>query len=117
MQLTVLGCSGSVPGPGLATSGYLLRSADTTVVLELGNGTLAQLAGLVDPFDIDALVFSHLHADHCADFAALAVYRRYHPAPPYDTAARRLLVHAPADAPNRFAMMYAACAAERAAAD
>jgi ribonuclease BN (tRNA processing enzyme) len=102
---------------GAAASGYLLTSGDTTLVLDLGNGTLAQLGLRLDPFDVDALVFSHLHADHCADFPALTVYRRYHPDPPYDPRARRLPVYAPEGSGERFAMMYAACEAERASTD
>ena len=47
------------------------------------NGTLAQLQAVADPFDLDALVLTHLHPDHCADVSALTVLRRYHPAPPY----------------------------------
>jgi ribonuclease BN (tRNA processing enzyme) len=117
MRLTVLGCSGSVPTAGAAASGYLLTSGTTRLVLDLGNGTLAQLGLSLDPFDVDALVFSHLHADHCADFPALTVYRRYHPDPPHDPRRRRLPVYAPDDAAERFAKMYAPCADELASTD
>jgi ribonuclease BN (tRNA processing enzyme) len=117
MRLTVLGCSGSVAMDGAAASGYLLRFGDARLVLDLGNGTLSQLGLHVDPFHVDALVFSHLHADHCADFPALTVYRRYHPDPPYDPTVRRLPVHAPGGAAERFALMYAPCAEERAYTD
>jgi ribonuclease BN (tRNA processing enzyme) len=117
MRLTVLGCSGSVPMAGAAASGYLLTADDTRLVLELGNGILSQLGLRLDPFDLDALVFSHLHADHCADFPALTVYRRYHPDPPYDPSRHRLPVYAPDGAAERFALMYAACAEERASTD
>jgi ribonuclease BN (tRNA processing enzyme) len=117
MRLTVLGCSGSVPMGGAAASGYLLSSGPAKLVLDLGNGTLSQLGCCLDPFDLNALVFSHLHADHCADFPALTVYRRYHPNPPYDPRWYRLPVYAPDDAAERFAMMYAPCAEERAGAD
>ncbi|MCW2631827.1 MAG: beta-lactamase, partial [Pseudonocardia sp.] len=40
MRLTVLGCSGSGPGPHSPGSGYLLRAGDARLVLELGNGAL-----------------------------------------------------------------------------
>jgi ribonuclease BN (tRNA processing enzyme) len=115
--LTVLGCSGSVPGPTTPASGYLVEADGVRVAMDLGNGTLATLQTRCDPFDLDALLFSHLHADHCADFSALTVLRRYHPDPPHDPTARPLPVHGPSDAPARFAAAYAANAAEAAGTD
>lgn len=117
MRLTILGCSGSVPGPNAAASGYLIEADDFLLGLELGNGTLAQLQTVRDPFDLDALLLSHLHPDHCADFSALTVLRRYHPDPPYPSRPRRLPVHAPAGAPDRLANAYASDEIERAATD
>lgn len=117
MRLIVLGCSGSGPGPGGPASGYLVEAGDTRLTLDLGNGTFGALQRHLDPWQLDAAVFSHLHADHCSDFASLTVFRRYHPRPPYDATAGRLAVHAPAEAPDRFAAAYAPSAAERAATD
>lgn len=117
MRLTVLGCSGSVPGPGSPASGYLVEAGAARLVLDLGNGTLGALQRHLDPWAVDALLFSHLHSDHCADFGALVVHRRYHPHPAYDAAARPLPVHAPDTAPDRLAAAYAPSAAERAVTD
>lgn len=117
MRLVVLGCSGSGPGPDSPASGYLVEAGDAHLVLDLGNGTLGALQRHLDPWRLDAVVFSHLHPDHCADFAALVVYRRYHPRPPVDPTVHRLPVHAPAEAADRFAVAYAPSAAERAATD
>jgi ribonuclease BN (tRNA processing enzyme) len=117
MRLIVLGCSGSGPGPDSPASGYLVEAGDTRLVLDLGNGTLGALQRHIDPWRLDAVVFSHLHPDHCADFASLVVHRRYHPRPPYDPSARPLPVYAPAEAPGRFAAAYAPSAAERAETD
>jgi ribonuclease BN (tRNA processing enzyme) len=108
--LTVLGCSGSAPGPGAPGSGYLLEADGFVLAIELGNGTLAELP---DPFALDAIVFSHLHPDHCADFSALTVLRRYHPRAPTG----RLPVYAPSEAPTRFAAAYCPSEAERIEAD
>jgi ribonuclease BN (tRNA processing enzyme) len=105
--LTVLGCSGSTPGPRSPSSGYLLEADGFALGVELGNGTLAELQAVRDPFTLGGLVFSHLHPDHCADFTALTVLRRWHPAPPVDPGANRLAVHAPKEAPTRFAAAYA----------
>jgi len=117
MRMIVLGCSGSGPGPSSPASGYLVEAGDVRLVLDLGNGTLGALQRHLDPWRLDALAFSHLHPDHCADFTALVVYRRYHPRPPVDPTAHRLAVHAPREAPDRFAAAYAPDAAERAATD
>jgi ribonuclease BN (tRNA processing enzyme) len=113
VKIIVLGCSGSVPGPDLPTSGYLVEAGGFRLVLDLGAGTFAKLQTHCSPFDVDALLLSHLHLDHCADFAALTTYRRRHPRPPYDPRARRLPVHAPAGAAERLANAHAASRAER----
>jgi ribonuclease BN (tRNA processing enzyme) len=105
--LNVLGCSGSIPGPNAAASGYLVESGDDMIALDLGNGTLAALQAVRDPFQLDALLFSHLHPDHCADFSALAVLRRYHPTPPRDPRTHRLPVYGPSNTATRFASAYA----------
>lgn len=117
MRLIVLGCSGSGPGPASPAAGYLVQAGDVSVTMDLGNGTFGALQRHLDPFELDAALFSHLHPDHCADFSALVVSRRYHPYPPYDVTSRRMPVHAPAEAPERFAGAYAASAAERAETD
>jgi ribonuclease BN (tRNA processing enzyme) len=115
MKLLVLGCSGSGPGPSSPASGYLVEAGDVRLVLDLGNGTVGALQRHLDPWRLDAVAFSHLHPDHCADFSALVVHRRYHPFAPAD--AGRLPVFAPADAPDRFAAAYAPSSAERAETD
>jgi ribonuclease BN (tRNA processing enzyme) len=107
VRLTILGCSGSIPGPNQAASGYLVEADGFTLGMDLGNGTLAQLQAMRDPFTLDALLLSHLHPDHCADVSALTVLRRYHPAPPFDVSERKLPVYAPAEAPSRLANAYA----------
>ena len=113
MKLTVLGCSGSMPGPDSPASGYLIEAGEGRLVMDLGNGTLSALQRHLDPWALDGVLFSHLHPDHCADFSALVVHRRYHPFPPFDPATRPLPVHAPVEAPERFAAAYAPSAAER----
>jgi ribonuclease BN (tRNA processing enzyme) len=112
--LTVLGCSGSVPGPGAATSGYLLEAEGFVLGIEFGTGALAQLQLVRDPFALDAFLFSHLHPDHCADLVPLTVLRRYHPSP---SRTGLLPVHAPAEAPSRFVAAYSPDAADRAVTD
>lgn len=68
LTLTVLGCSGSYPGPGGACSGYLVSDGETQVLVDAGSGTVANLQGYVPPPDtVDAIVLSHQHPDHWSD--------------------------------------------------
>jgi ribonuclease BN (tRNA processing enzyme) len=77
MSVTVLGCSGSYSGPGSACSGYLVRSGGTNVVIDMGNGSLANLLRHLSLDDLDAVVLSHSHADHWVDATGLRVALRY----------------------------------------
>lgn len=113
MQLTVLGCAGSAPGPDLPTSGYLVEAGGVRIAVELGGGVFGALQRYCDPFRLDAVLLSHLHLDHCADFSALTTYLRHHPAPPASFG--RLPVFAPAHAPGRLANAHAASEEELAA--
>jgi ribonuclease BN (tRNA processing enzyme) len=67
LTLTVLGCSGSYPGPGQACSGYLIQGQGTTLWLDAGPGTLANLQLWVGLGDVDAVILSHRHPDHWTD--------------------------------------------------
>jgi ribonuclease BN (tRNA processing enzyme) len=67
LTLTVLGCSGSYAGPGGACSGYLLQDGTTTVWVDAGSGTLANLQRHVALDAVDAVVLSHEHPDHWSD--------------------------------------------------
>ena len=113
----MLGCSGSGPGPASPASGYLVEAGGRWLAMDLGNGTFGALQRHLDPWALDGVLFSHLHPDHCSDFASLVVHRRYHPRPPVDPTAHRLAVHAPAEAPARFAAAYAPSAADLAETD
>ncbi|MCB0895289.1 MAG: MBL fold metallo-hydrolase, partial [Nocardioidaceae bacterium] len=69
MRLTIVGCSGSYPGPEAPASCYLLEADDAggrtwRVLLDLGNGALGALHRYADPLAVDAVLLSHLHADH-----------------------------------------------------
>ncbi|WP_375479231.1 MBL fold metallo-hydrolase [uncultured Jatrophihabitans sp.] len=77
MTVTVLGCSGSVPGPDSPASGYLVEAEGYRLVVDLGHGAFGALQRHVSPADIDAIVVSHLHADHCIDLTAYIVALRY----------------------------------------
>ena len=117
MRLTVLGCSGSAPGPESPASGYLVEADGARIVMDLGNGAFGPLQRHLDPWQLDAVLLSHLHPDHCSDVSSLVVHRRYHPRPPYDPTSRPLPVYAPAEAPGRLAAAYAPSMQELAGSD
>ncbi len=77
MQLTVLGCDGSWPGPGGAGSSYLLSSDGFHLVLDLGGGSLGRLQEHIAIADIGAICISHAHPDHYADLFPLSVARHW----------------------------------------
>lgn len=87
MRLTIVGCSGSISGIESASSCYLLDASQdgqtTSILLDLGSGALGQLLRYVSPHKLDAVLLSHLHADHVADMAALAAYWNWVPGPPH----------------------------------
>ncbi len=103
MRLTVIGCSGSFPGPGSPASCYLVEHDGFRLVLDMGNGSLGPLSTRVHPRELDAVVLSHLHPDHCLDLTSLYVARRYHPE---GLPARKVAVHAPRGAAARLAAAY-----------
>lgn len=78
LSVTVLGCSGSYAGPGGACSGYLVRSPEATVALDLGPGTLANLQQHCALGELDAVVLSHEHPDHWIELPVLRNALRYY---------------------------------------
>jgi ribonuclease BN (tRNA processing enzyme) len=77
LSVTVLGCSGSFAGVDGACSGYLVRGAGTTVWLDAGPGTLANLQRHVALSDLDAIVLSHSHPDHWLELPVVRNAMRY----------------------------------------
>ena len=67
MRLTVLGKSPAWQDAGGACSGYLIEEGDTRVLLDCGNGVFAKLRLHTDYSELDAVVISHMHADHFLD--------------------------------------------------
>jgi ribonuclease BN (tRNA processing enzyme) len=79
MRLTVLGKSPSWQDAGGACSGYLLEEDGTAVVIDCGNGVFGKLRERIDYVDVDAVVISHLHADHFLDLVPFAYALTYAP--------------------------------------
>lgn len=102
MKLTVVGCSGSFPGPESPASSYLLEHDGTRILLDLGNGALGHLQRYTDLYEVDGVVLSHLHVDHFIDLCSYYVALKYCPGGP----ARRLPVWGPQDTGERLVAAY-----------
>jgi ribonuclease BN (tRNA processing enzyme) len=79
MRLTVLGKSPSWQDADGACSGYLLEDGDTAVLLDCGNGVFSKLRKFRDYTAVNAVVLSHLHADHFLDLVPYAYALTYAP--------------------------------------
>ncbi|HVV77798.1 MAG TPA: MBL fold metallo-hydrolase [Mycobacteriales bacterium] len=93
MKVTVIGMSGTFPGPHSGCSSYLFEQDGFRLLVDIGNGstgTLQEACGLID---LDAVAVSHLHGDHYLDLITYTYARRYHP----DGNPPRLAVHGPSD--------------------
>lgn len=104
MELTVLGCAGTFPGPASPCSAYLVEHDGFRLVLDLGAGSLGALQRHVGLLDVDAVYLSHLHADHCIDLVAYSYARRYHP----DGPPARLPVYGPRGTAERICAAFEA---------
>lgn len=83
-DLTVLGSAGSHTGPARACSGYLLRADDTQLLVDCGNGSSANLQRITAPDELDAILITHRHVDHCVDLIGMYYALRFHPDGPRD---------------------------------
>jgi ribonuclease BN (tRNA processing enzyme) len=90
LSITVLGSSGTYAGPGNACSGYLVRDDATSVWVDCGPGTLANLQQHVPFESLDAVVVSHHHPDHWLELPVFRNAVKYgserEPVPVYTTA-------------------------------
>jgi ribonuclease BN (tRNA processing enzyme) len=71
LKLVCIGKYGPFPKAGEGCSGYLLSHEGQNAVLDMGCGTLSKLLLKLRVQDIDAVVLSHLHADHMGDVLTL----------------------------------------------
>ena len=71
MRLTILGRSPATPNPGEACAGYLVEGDGSRVLVDIGPGVVAQLLQRHHPDELDAVVVSHMHADHMLDLVTL----------------------------------------------
>ncbi len=71
VRLTVLGGSGAWPTARQGCSGYLVERDGFRLLVDPGYASLPPLLERVAPEDVDAVLVSHGHPDHCADLHPL----------------------------------------------
>jgi ribonuclease BN (tRNA processing enzyme) len=79
VRITVLGKSPSWQDAAGACSGYLVQEGDFKLLLDCGNGVFSKLRRICDYVDVDAIVISHLHADHFLDLVPFSYALSYAP--------------------------------------
>lgn len=79
MQITVLGKSPSWQDTDGACSGYLVQKDDYALLVDCGNGVFSKLRRHRDYVDLDAVLITHLHADHFLDLIPFSYALSYAP--------------------------------------
>lgn len=67
MRLHILGSNGTYPTPDRPASGYVVQHEETVIWSDAGPGTFVELWDRFALEDLDAIVVSHEHPDHCSD--------------------------------------------------
>jgi ribonuclease BN (tRNA processing enzyme) len=79
VRITVLGKSPAWQDTAGACSGYLVQDAGFTLLLDCGPGVFAKLRRICDYVNVDAVLISHLHADHFLDLVPFSFALTYAP--------------------------------------
>jgi ribonuclease BN (tRNA processing enzyme) len=79
VQITVLGKSPAWQDAEGACSGYLVEEDGYALLLDCGNGVFSKLRTRCDYVDLDAVLISHLHADHFLDLIPFSYALTYAP--------------------------------------
>ena len=76
MKVTIVGHWGGFPKAKEATSGYLIEHDDFKLLLECGSGVISSVQEITDIKDINAVLITHYHYDHCCDIGPLQYARQ-----------------------------------------
>jgi ribonuclease BN (tRNA processing enzyme) len=79
LRVTVLGSSNAIPRPRRACSAYLIEGAGRAILADLGSGSVGNLNAHRAAESIDAVVISHMHADHFLDIIPMRYALKYGP--------------------------------------
>lgn len=72
MALSVVGMRSGMPAPGEPSSGYVVQTGSTAILLDCGPGVAGAIPTVIKPDELDAVFISHLHLDHCYDILPIA---------------------------------------------
>ncbi len=109
MELTILGKSPAMPDKNGANSGYLIRHGGFTLLLDCGSGVFSKLRALADPEEVDAVLITHVHADHTTDLIPFAHALSYF----YEPGGRRPALWGPPASASAFATLGGVFGAEQ----
>lgn len=79
LHWTVLGAGSILPRAGFGCSGYALRTSERgpVTLFDCGPGSVRKLGDVgIGVEEVERVVLSHFHTDHCLDLLALAFARR-----------------------------------------
>jgi ribonuclease BN (tRNA processing enzyme) len=96
VKLTVFGGCGAWPAAGQACSGYLAEHEGFRLLIDPGYAVVPRLLEHLAATEVDAVLVSHGHPDHCADVHPLLRARAFGGDPPGP-----LPIHAPPGAVDR----------------
>ena len=71
LSVTVLGCAGTWASADSACSGYLVSDGTTRIWLDCGPGTMHAIQRHCALTDVDAVIVTHEHPDHCMELPVL----------------------------------------------
>jgi ribonuclease BN (tRNA processing enzyme) len=82
MELIILGSGTGVPSLKRGSPGFLVKAENQSILLDGGSGTLQRMlqAGVTYK-DLDAVLYTHIHPDHCADLVPLIFACKYQEEP------------------------------------
>ena len=82
MELIILGSGTGIPSLKRGSPGFLVKTESQSILLDGGSGTLQRLlkAG-VTYRELDAVLYTHIHPDHCADLVPLLFACKYQEEP------------------------------------
>jgi ribonuclease BN (tRNA processing enzyme) len=82
MELIILGSGTGVPSLKRGAPGFLVKTETQSILLDGGSGTLQRMlqAGVTYK-DLDAVLYTHIHPDHCADLVPLIFACKYQEEP------------------------------------
>ncbi len=66
-----------MPRPGGASSSYLIQTSNAAVLIDVGSGSLGKLQLFTEYARLDAILISHMHADHFFDLVPLRYGLKY----------------------------------------